>query len=68
MLVKHADTVVVVARAGRSAVGAVRSAIQQTEAAGGKVLGVALNCVLPHWQSYADSLYFYQSKSYYSVS
>ncbi|WP_395645021.1 GumC family protein [Terricaulis sp.] len=68
VLVKHADTVVVVARAGRSAVGAVRTAIQQTEAAGGKVLGVALNCVLPHWQSYADSLYFYQSKSYYSVS
>jgi capsular exopolysaccharide synthesis family protein len=68
VLVKHADTVVVVARAGRSAVGAVRSAIQQVEGAGGKVLGVALNCVLPHWQSYADSLYFYQSKSYYSVS
>jgi polysaccharide biosynthesis transport protein len=68
VLVKHADTVVVVARAGRSAIGAVRSAVTQTEAAGGKVLGVALNCVLPHWQSYADSLYFYQSKSYYSVS
>jgi capsular exopolysaccharide synthesis family protein len=67
VLVKHADTTVVVARAGRSAVGAVRSAIQQTESAGGKVLGVALNCVQPHWQSYADSLYFYQSKSYYSV-
>lgn len=68
VLVKHADTVVVVARAGRSAVGAVRSAVTQTEAAGGKVLGIALNCVLPHWQSYADSLYFYQAKSYYSVS
>ena len=68
ILVKHADTVVVVARAGRSAVGAVRSAATQVEAAGGKVLGVALNCVEPHWQSYADSLYFYQSKSYYSVS
>jgi succinoglycan biosynthesis transport protein ExoP len=68
ILVKHADTVVVVARAGRSAIGAVRAAIGQVEGAGGKVLGVALNCVLPHWQSYADSLYFYQSKSYYSVS
>jgi capsular exopolysaccharide synthesis family protein len=68
VLVKHADTTVVVARAGRSAVGAVRSAVQQTESAGGKVLGIALNCVQPHWQSYADSLYFYQSKSYYSVS
>jgi len=68
ILVKHADTVVLVARAGRSAIGAVRSAVAQTEAAGGKVLGIALNCVLPHWQSYADSLYFYQSKSYYSVS
>ena len=68
VLVKHADTVVIVARAGRSAVGAVRTAISQTEGAGGKVLGVALNCVEPHWQSYADSLYFYQSKSYYSVS
>ncbi len=68
ILVKHADTVVVVARAGRSAVGAVRTAVQQVEGAGGKVLGVALNYVLPNWQSYADSLYFYQSKSYYSVS
>jgi len=68
ILVKHADTTVLVARAGRSAIGAVRSAVAQTEGAGGKVLGIALNCVLPHWQSYADSLYFYQSKSYYSVS
>jgi len=68
ILVKHADTVVVVARAGRSAIGAVRTAIWQTEQAGGKVLGVALNCVEPQWRSYADSLYFYQSKSYYSVS
>lgn len=68
ILVKQADTTVIVARAGRSAIGAVRSAIAQTEGAGGKVLGIALNCVMPHWQSYADSLYFYQSKSYYSVS
>jgi len=68
ILVKQADTTVLVARAGRSAIGAVRSAVSQTENAGGKVLGIALNCVLPHWQSYADSLYFYQSKSYYSVS
>lgn len=68
VLVKHADTTVIVARAGRSAVGAVRTAVQQTEGAGGKVLGIALNCVQPHWQSYSDSLYFYQSKSYYSVS
>lgn len=68
VLVKHADTVVIVARAGRSHIGAVRTAVAQTESAGGKVLGVALNCVLPHWQSYADSLYFYQAKSYYSVS
>ena len=68
VLVKHADTVVIVARAGRSHIGAVRSAVAQTESAGGKVLGIALNCVLPHWQSYADSLYFYQAKSYYSVS
>jgi exopolysaccharide transport family protein len=67
IVVQHADAVVLVARAGRSATGAVRSAIMQTEAAGGKVLGVALNCVLPHWQSYSDSLYFYDSKSYYSV-
>lgn len=68
VLVKHADSVVIVARAGRSAVGAVRSAVAQTEGAGGNVLGIALNCVQPQWQSYADSLYFYQSKSYYSVS
>jgi Mrp family chromosome partitioning ATPase len=68
VLVKQADTVVLVARAGKSAIGAVRSAVHQTETAGGKVLGIALNCVLPHWQSYGDSLYFNQSKSYYSVS
>lgn len=68
ILVKQADTTVIVARAGRSALAAVRTAIQQTEVAGGKVLGVALNCVQPNWGSYADSLYFYQSKSYYSVS
>jgi capsular exopolysaccharide synthesis family protein len=68
ILVKHADTTVIVARAGRSAIGAVRTAVHQTEGAGGKVLGIALNCVEPHWQSYGDSLYFYQSKSYYSVS
>ncbi|MBL8536028.1 MAG: polysaccharide biosynthesis tyrosine autokinase [Hyphomonadaceae bacterium] len=68
VLVKQADTTVVVARAGRSAIGAVRTAISQTEGAGGKVLGVALNCVQPNWGTYADSLYFYQSKSYYSVS
>jgi capsular exopolysaccharide synthesis family protein len=68
VLVKHADTTVIVARAGRSAIGAVKTAVAQTEGAGGKVLGIALNCVLPHWQSYSDSLYFYQSKSYYSVS
>lgn len=68
VLVKHADSTVIVARAGRSAIGAVRSAVSQVEQAGGNVLGVALNCVLPHWQSYADSLYFYQAKSYYSVS
>ncbi|MBL8558665.1 MAG: polysaccharide biosynthesis tyrosine autokinase [Hyphomonadaceae bacterium] len=68
ILAKQADTCVIVARAGRSALGAVRTAVQQTEAAGGKVLGIALNCVQPHWQSYGDSLYFYQSKSYYSVS
>ncbi len=68
ILAKHADSCVIVARAGRSALGAVRTAVQQTEAAGGNVLGIALNCVQPHWQSYGDSLYFYQSKSYYSVS
>lgn len=67
IVVQHADAVVIVARAGRSATGAVRAAIAQTEGAGGKVLGIALNCVLPHWQSYSDSLYFYDSKSYYSV-
>jgi capsular exopolysaccharide synthesis family protein len=68
ILVKQADTTVLVARAGRSALGAVRTAVTQTEKAGGKVLGVALNCVQPNWGSYADSLYFYHSKSYYSVS
>ncbi|MBY0564327.1 MAG: polysaccharide biosynthesis tyrosine autokinase [Hyphomonadaceae bacterium] len=68
ILVQQADTTVIVARAGKSAVGAVRSAVQQTVSAGGKVLGIALNCVMPTWTSYSDSLYLYQSKSYYSVS
>ena len=68
ILVAQADTTLLVARAGRTAVGALRSAGMQTESAGGKVLGVALNYVLPRWQSYSDSLYLDQSKSYYSVS
>jgi capsular exopolysaccharide synthesis family protein len=68
ILVAQADTTLLVARAGRTAVGALRSAGVQTESAGGRVLGVALNYVLPRWQSYSDSLYLDQSKSYYSVS
>jgi Mrp family chromosome partitioning ATPase len=68
ILVGQADTTVLVARAGRTAIGAMRSAVAQTEGAGGKVLGIALNYVLPRWQSYTDSLYFNESKSYYSVS
>lgn len=67
-LVAQADTTVLVARAGKTPVGAMRAAVAQTEAAGGTVLGVALNYVLPHWQTYSDSLYYDQSKSYYSVS
>ena len=68
ILVKQADTTVLVARSGRTPVGALRAAVAQTEQAGGKVLGVALNRVLPHWQTFSDSLYFNESKSYYSVS
>lgn len=68
ILVKQADTTVLVARSGRTPVGALRAAVSQTELAGGKVLGVALNRVLPHWQTFSDSLYFNESKSYYSVS
>jgi Mrp family chromosome partitioning ATPase len=65
--VKQADVTVLVARSGKTPVGALRTAVSQTELAGGKVLGAALNCVLPHWQTYSDSIYFNQSKSYYSV-
>lgn len=68
IVVGRADTTVLVARAGRTAIGAMRAAVMQTEAAGGTVLGIALNYVLPRWQSYTDSLYFNESKSYYSVS
>lgn len=68
ILVAQADTTVLVARSGKTPAGALRAAVLQTEGAGGSVLGIALNCVLPHWQTYADSLYFDQSKSYYSVS
>jgi capsular exopolysaccharide synthesis family protein len=67
ILVKQADTTVLVARSGKTPVKALRAAAQQTVMADGHVLGVALNCVLPHWQTYSDSLYFDQSKSYYSV-
>lgn len=68
ILVAQADTTVLVARSGKTPAGALRAAVLQTESAGGSVLGIALNCVLPHWQTYTDSLYFDQSKSYYSVS
>jgi polysaccharide biosynthesis transport protein len=68
IVVSRADTTVLIARAGRTAIGAMRAAVMQTEAAGGNVLGIALNYVLPRWQSYTDSLYFNESKSYYSVS
>ncbi|OQW58355.1 MAG: hypothetical protein A4S17_11905 [Proteobacteria bacterium HN_bin10] len=68
IVVGRADTTVLVARAGRTAIGAMRAAVTQTEGAGGNILGIALNYVRPRWQSYADSLYFNESKSYYSVS
>jgi len=68
ILVGQADTTVLVARAGRTPIGAMRAAAAQTEGAGGNVLGIALNYVLPRWQTYADALYFDESKSYYSVS
>lgn len=68
IVVGRADTTVLVARAGRTHIGAMRAAVAQTEAAGGNILGIALNYVLPRWQSYTDSLYFNDSKSYYSVS
>ncbi len=68
ILVAQADTTVLIARAGRTPIGAMRAAVAQTEGANGNVLGIALNYVVPRWQSYADSLYFDQSKSYYSVS
>lgn len=68
IVVGRADTTVLIARAGRTPIGAMRAAVTQTEAAGGNVLGIALNYVLPRWQSYTDSLYFNESKSYYSVS
>lgn len=68
ILVAQADTTVLVARLGKTPVGAMRAAVQQTTTAGGRVLGIALNCVLPNWQTFSDSLYFDQSKSYYSVS
>lgn len=68
ILVAQADTTVLVARLGKTPVGAMRAAVHQTTTAGGRVLGIALNCVLPNWQTFSDSLYFDQSKSYYSVS
>ncbi len=68
IVVAKADTTVLIARAGRTPIGAMRAAAQQTEAANGNVLGIALNYVVPRWQSYSDTLYFDQAKSYYSVS
>jgi Mrp family chromosome partitioning ATPase len=68
VLVGMADATVLVSRAGKTQIGALRSAVAHTEAAGGEILGVALNHVRPRWQSAADSLYFDESKSYYSVN
>lgn len=65
-----ADCTVLVARAGRTRAKAVRSAINQVEAAGGFVAGLALNCVQANVAgkySFDDSLYFQAAKAKYYI-
>jgi capsular exopolysaccharide synthesis family protein len=66
-----ADCTVVVTRANRTRARVVRAAINQIEAAGGEVAGLALNCVEPRFvgrYSFDDSLYFEASKSKYYIN
>jgi len=66
-----ADSTVLVTRASRTRARVVRSAINQIEAAGGEVVGLALNCVQPRFvgrYSFDDSLYFDASKSKYYIN
>jgi capsular exopolysaccharide synthesis family protein len=65
-----ADSVVLVARMGKSTVDAVRLAIEQVASAGGTVAGVALNR-MPQGGlgrlAYGDALYSYELRSYYNT-
>jgi capsular exopolysaccharide synthesis family protein len=66
-----ADSVVIVARMGKSAMDAVRMAVDQVVSAGGKVAGVALNRVPVGGFgrfAYGDLGYSYELRSYYSSS
>jgi polysaccharide biosynthesis transport protein len=66
-----ADCTVLVTRANQTRARVVRSAINQIEAAGGEVVGLALNCVEPRFvgrYSFDDSLYFNESKSKYYIN
>jgi len=65
-----ADGVVIVTQVGKSAVGAVRTAIEHAVNAGANVIGIALNRVPVEGLgrlAYSDSNYYYESRSYYST-
>jgi Mrp family chromosome partitioning ATPase len=64
-----ADSVVIVARMGKSAMDAVRTAVDQVVSSGGKVAGVALNRVPAGGLgrlAYGDMGYTNELRSYYS--
>jgi polysaccharide biosynthesis transport protein len=70
-IVQEADHTLVVARSGKTPTPALATALRQVEAAGGAVVGVALNGVDRHSAgkfSYADPLYFTPSaKAFYTA-
>ncbi|NIR58364.1 MAG: CpsD/CapB family tyrosine-protein kinase [Gammaproteobacteria bacterium] len=66
-----ADSVVIVARMGKSQIDAVRMAVDQVVSAGGNVAGVALNRVPVGGFgrfAYGDIGYSYELRSYYSTA
>jgi capsular exopolysaccharide synthesis family protein len=65
-----ADSVVLVARMGKTTIDAVRLAVEQVVSAGGTVAGVALNRIPTGGLgrlAYGDGLYSYELRSYYNT-
>jgi Mrp family chromosome partitioning ATPase len=70
VVAEQADGVIMIARWGKTPMRAVADGLDQLEATGSKILGLAINAVdprIPGRGSYGDSLYYgYGSKNYYS--